>query len=135
MERRRFLKSMVAVPVLATLPSALRDAIAAGRADGWRTYEVVTRVEIASPSGISRAWIPLPYAVKTDWHNPLGNKWTGNGQMKVVEDGKYGAQMLYAEWKSGEKAPVAEVTSRFATRDREVDFSKPGSGAAGLSAA
>jgi len=70
---------------------------------------------------VSRAWIPLPYATKTDWHNPLGNKWTGNGQMKVVTDGKYGAEILYAEWKSGETAPKVEVTSRFATRDRAVD--------------
>src|SRR5262245_288271 len=135
MERRKFLQSTMAVPVLATVPFALRDAVAAARGDGWRTYEIVTKVEVANPSAVSRAWVPLPYAVKTDWHNPMGNKWTGNGQMKVVEDGKYGAQMLYVEWGPGEKAPVAEVTSRFATRDREVDFSKPGSGAAGLSAA
>ena len=72
--------------------------------------------------------MPLPLTTKTDWHNPLGNKWTGNAsQMKVVTDGKYGAEMLYAEWKDGEKAPVVEVTSRFATRDRAVDlWRKPG---------
>jgi transglutaminase-like putative cysteine protease len=65
----------------------------------------------------------------------MGNKWTGNGRMKVVSDGKYGAQMLYAEWKPGEKAPVVEVTSRFATRDRAVDLSKPNPKAPRLSAA
>jgi transglutaminase-like putative cysteine protease len=65
----------------------------------------------------------------------LGSQWTGNGQMKVVKDAKYGAEMLYAEWKEGEKAPVVEVTSRFATRDREVDPSRPLPNAAKLSAA
>src|SRR5262245_42386433 len=135
MNRRELLQASLAFPALAAAPFGVREALAAQSAAGWRTYEVVTRVEISSPNGISRAWIPLPYAVKTDWHTPIGNKWNGNGEMKVVEDGKYGAQMLYAEWKSGEKAPVAEVTSRFATRDREVDFSKPASGAASLSAA
>jgi transglutaminase-like putative cysteine protease len=65
----------------------------------------------------------------------MGNKWTGNGQMKVVTDGKYGAEMLYAEWKDGDKTPVVEVTSRFATRDRAVDPTKPNPGALKLSAA
>ena len=30
-----------------------------------------------------------------------------------------------AEWEAGEAAPVVEVTTRFATRDRAVDFSRP----------
>lgn len=135
MERRRFLKTSLALPVLATIPLSLREAIAAAQADGWRTFETVTKVEIMNPSGVSRAWVPLPFTAKSDWHNPLGNKWTGNGQMKVVSDGKYGAQMLYAEWKAGEKAPVAEVTSRFATRDRAVDVSRTSPGAPKLSPA
>jgi transglutaminase-like putative cysteine protease len=32
--------------------------------------------------------------------------------------------MIYAEWPAGEKAPVLEVTSRFMTRDRQLDLSK-----------
>jgi transglutaminase-like putative cysteine protease len=69
--------------------------------------------------------VPLPLTTKTDWHNPLGNKWIGNApQAKVVTDAKYGAEMLYAEWPESEKQPVVEVTSRFATRDRAVDPSK-----------
>jgi transglutaminase-like putative cysteine protease len=135
MKRRRFLQTTLTLPVLAAVPTALREAAAAAQADGWRTFEVVSRVEIANPGGVSRAWVPLPYKVRTDWHDPMGSKWTGNGRMKVVEDGKYGAQMLYAEWKPGEKAPVVEVTSRFATRDRAVDPSKPRAGAPTLSRA
>ncbi len=135
MERRRFLHTALTLPVIAAVPAALREAAAAAQADGWRTFETVTKVEIANPSGVSRAWVPLPYKTRTDWHNPLGSSWTGNGQMKVVTDGKYGAEMLYAEWKSGERTPVVEVTSRFATRDRAVDPSKPSPNAAKLSAA
>ena len=135
MKRREFLQAAVAMPALATMPSAVRDTLAAELGDGWRTYEIVTKVEIAKPVGVSRAWIPLPYAAKTDWHNPLGSKWTGNGQMKVAKDPKYGAEMLYAEWKEGERAPVVEVTSRFATRDRAVDPTRPNPAAAKLSAA
>jgi transglutaminase-like putative cysteine protease len=32
---------------------------------------------------------------------------------------------VYAEWPAGEKAPVVEITSRFSTRDRAVDLTKP----------
>src|SRR5262245_1855080 len=110
MERRRFLQTAMALPALAALPSQVRDALAAEQGAGWRTFETVTKVEVAAPAGVTRAWVPLPYTAKTDWHVPLGNKWTGNGaDMKVVNDGKYGAEMVYAEWKEGEKAPVLEV--------------------------
>ena len=34
--------------------------------------------------------------------------------------------MLHVVWAEGEKAPVVEVTSKFATRDRAVDLTKPG---------
>jgi hypothetical protein len=135
MERRKFLQATLAMPALAVMPSAVRETVAAQPAESWRTYEIVTKVEIANPSGVSRAWVPVPWTVKSDWHNPMGNQWTGNGQMRVVTDGKYGAEMVYAEWKDGEKAPVVEVTSRFATRDRAVDVSKARPGAPRLSAA
>jgi len=124
MERRKFLQATLAMPAFAAMPFAVRESIAAQAAEGWRTYETVTKVEITNPAGVSRAWIPLPFTEKSDWHNPMGNKWAGNGQMKLVTDGKYGAQMVYAEWKESEKAPVLEVTSRFATRERMVDVTR-----------
>ena len=56
-----------------------------------------------------------------------GNTWTGNAAaMRLVHDPKYGAAMLYAEWPEAQAAEVVELTSRFATRDRAVDLSKPG---------
>ena len=135
MERRRFLQTALAVPALATMPSAVRDVIAAEQAEGWRTFETVTKVEIDFPDGVARAWVPLPLTEKTDWHRPLGNKWTGNGVMRIEKDPKYGAEMLYAEWKPNTADAVVEVTSRFQTRDRAVDLSKPRANAPKLSAA
>ena len=135
MKRRGFLKATMAVPAVGLMPAALRQAFAAEQADGWRTYEIITKVEIAGPSGTSRAWVPLPFTTKTDWHNPLGNKLSGNAaQAKIVTDGKYGAEMAYAEWQPGETSPVLEVVSTFATRDRAVDVSKTSPNAPRLSA-
>jgi transglutaminase-like putative cysteine protease len=126
MNRRRFLQSSAAVTVAQALPwSAL--ALAAGQ--GWRTFETVTRVEVADPFGVARAWIPLPLSVDTDWHRTLDNAWTGNAaRAQVLRDPKYGFKMLYAEWPEKEMKPAIEVTSRFMTRERAVDLSAPRSG-------
>src|SRR5690242_4327968 len=135
MERRRFLQTALAMPALASMPSVVRDAAAAEQSEGWRTYEIVTKVEIDFPDGVSRAWVPLPLTETTDWQRALGNKWTGNGQMRVEKDPKYGAQMLYAEWKPNTADAVVEVTSRVQTRDRAVDLARPNPRAPKLSAA
>jgi transglutaminase-like putative cysteine protease len=130
MERRVFLKSSAAMAAVSALP--WREALAAA---DWRTYEVTTRVEILKPQGVSRVWLPVP-TIDTDWQKVIGNSWSGNAaQAKVLNDGKYGVGMLYAEWRAGEQQPVLELTSRFATRDHAVDLSLARSEAERLTAA
>lgn len=125
MDRRKFLSTAAAAAAAGALP--WRSAIAASPA--WRTYDVTTRVAVLEPRGVSRAWIPLPMGVDTSWQKAIGNIWSGNAaKAQIHSDGKYGAAILYAEWREGEVAPVIEVTSRFAARDRRVD---PGSSVAG----
>jgi transglutaminase-like putative cysteine protease len=131
MERRVFLKSSAAMAAASALP--WRNSLAAA---DWRTYEVTTRVEILKPRGVSRAWLPLPTIDDTDWQNVIGNTWSGNAaKAQVLNDGKYGVGMLYAEWRANEQQPVLELTHRFTTRDRAVDLSKPNPKAERLSAA
>jgi len=128
MERRTFLKSVgvSTAAALAGIPARSRTAEAAETAAGWRTFEVTTKVEVASPSGVTRVWLPLPLAAETDYHKPLGNNWKGNAAvMRNHRDEKYGATLLFVEWSASEKAPAVEVVSRFSTRDRAVDLSKP----------
>lgn len=131
MDRRAFLTSTAASAAVASLPWR----IAHGQGD-WRTFEVATRVEIQRPSGVSRAWIPLPLAGASDWHRDRGDAWAGNAaRAETLRDPKYGVEMLYAEWPASQAAPHLEVTSRFSTRDRAVDLSRASSGGARLSAA
>lgn len=104
-------------------------ARASSGADGprWRTFEVMTRVEVSNPSGVTRAWIPMPLAVDTDHQKGLGHSWTSNGATaRAYRDDRYGAAIFHVEWAPGESAPAVEVTSRFAARDRLVDVTKPG---------
>ena len=120
MNRRNFLKSTSAVAVAQALPWQ-----AAFAAEGWRTFETVTRVEVKDSFGVARAWVPLPLEMDTSWQKAVGNSWSGNAKSaEVKHDGKYGISMLYAEWGDKEMNPAIEVTSRFMTRDRATDFSK-----------
>jgi len=124
MNRRYFLKTSGAAAALAALPE-LGRAQSNGfdpRPGAWRRYEITTRVEILKPAGVSRAWVPLP-AVESDYQKLLGSSWSGNGTMREELDSRYGAAMVCAEWRAGEAAPLLEVRSRIATRDRATDFS------------
>ena len=124
MDRRTFLAVTTAAGAVASLPWRTASA-----QSDWRTFEVTTRVDIQRPSGVSRAWIPLPLAGANEWHRDHGDAWNGNAaRAEVLRDPKYGVEMLYAEWSAGEAAPSLEVTSRFSTRDRAVDLSRAGGG-------
>lgn len=129
MNRRNFLKGGIAASgglwLAGHLPRA-KLAHAATATAPWRTFEVVTKIELLDPKGASRAWLPLPLMQDTDYFKRLGDSWRGNAAaMANVRDAKYGAGMVYAEWKPGESAPMVELTSRFATRDRRIDFKQP----------
>jgi transglutaminase-like putative cysteine protease len=126
MDRRGFLKTGVGVSAAALLESLpeMRSAGAAGPdAARWRTFEVTTRAEIISPSGVSRAWLPMPLMPDTDYHKSLGYAWTGNAAAtRIYRDEKYGAAIFYAEWAADEKNPSVELVTRFTTRDRAVNL-------------
>ncbi len=132
MNRRTFVRAAAALSAVAATsrvaglvaPAHAQQKEFAPRPGTWRTFEITTRVEILEPAGVNRAWLPIP-SVKSEYQKPLGDQWTGSAKvMKVVSDGTYGANMLYAEFAPGETAPVVELTSRFQTQDRAVDWSK-----------
>ena len=132
MKRREFLRGGAALAAAAALPrGALADAPFTPRPQAWRKYEVTTRVEIVKPTGKVQGWLPLPAVAEPDWTQPLGNEWSSNATSAVLEhEGKYGAQMLHLAWAGGEQAPVVELVSRIATRDRAVDLSQRGTAVA-----
>jgi transglutaminase-like putative cysteine protease len=123
MRRRAFLRAAALGPVAATLARSSR----AWASDQWRTFEVTTRLEIQNPSGVARAWVPLPLAEDTDYHRALGHTWGGNAaSVNVISDPRYSAAIGYAEWPAGTAAPTVEVVARIRTRDRRVDLGAPG---------
>lgn len=128
MNRRSFLHTAATFAVTAFLPGAAfpRNAVFEPRPGRWRTFEVVTTVEVLEPRGTSRVWLPLPSIHDDEWIRPMGNLWSGNAQtMRPYREDRYGSQLLFAQWDPGEPAPRLEMISRFAARDRAVDWSRP----------
>lgn len=125
MKRRSFLHAGAAASLLGALPTAARASGFDPRPGPWRYFDVTTRIDVLRPSGVTRAWIPLP-SVNADFQRVIGNSWAGNAAgVKIAADPKYGAQMACAEWAAGEKSPQVAVTSRVATRNRAIDFARP----------
>jgi transglutaminase-like putative cysteine protease len=126
-DRRLALKAGGSLAAAAALPSvAFSQSAFAPKPGAWRTFQTVTRLEIAKPGGAAQAWIPLPSVNEPDWFRPEGSTWATNARTaEVKRDAKYGAEFLHVTWADGEATPVVEVTSKFATRDRAIDLAKP----------
>ncbi len=126
-DRRELLKAGIAVSAALALPNGARAEVGfAPQPGAWRNFQVLTRLEIVKADAKTQAWIPVPAVNEPDWFKSLGSAWTSNGRAALVRDPKYGAEMLHVEWFDGEKSPVVEVTSKIATRDRAIDFARPG---------
>ena len=130
MNRRDFIKATTVLPVTAAGASLfpyLSISAFAAPSDKWRVFEVTTKVEVLKPAGVTRVWLPLPLADDNEYQKNLGNTWTAEGgTASISTDPKYGAELLYVEWSNPAKNPTVQLGSRFATRDRTVDLSKPG---------
>ena len=131
--RRSFLKSSAAAALAAALPTfnfAQTPAPApvlhsnfAPQSSGWRTFEVTTRVDIPNPDGETCLWPPVP-SVNSSYQRSLENSFTSNGTAKVMQDGRDGAKMLYAEFAAGQAQPFVVLTSRVQTQNRNIDWSQ-----------
>ena len=127
LHRRDLLKAGLALPVCLSLPGIARSEILfAPKPEGWRSYEVRTRLQLSDATGPAKAWVPIPAMDEPAWFRAVETSWTvRGGSASLARDPKYGAEMVVAEW-HGRDPAVLELTSRFSTRDRAVDLSSPG---------
>ena len=130
MDRRQFIKSAALTAAAFAAPPVAFSAdnpFKPSPTNGWRVFEVTTRVELAAAASEQRVWLPLPAVEEAAWIKTMGNLWQGNAaSAQQLQEPVYGARMLAARWDAGEPAPVLEVISRFAARDRAVDLTQPG---------
>ena len=125
-DRRELLKAGLAASAAVALPSAARtDINFEPRPGAWRTFEVVTRMEIGKAERKPRLGSRCPRSMSRNGldRSEVSGRPTA---ASLAHDALSGAEMLHVEWPDGEGNPVLEVTSRIATRDRATDFAKPG---------
>ena len=79
MQRREFLWTSVAIAAGVMWPAGRSmAAFDPSPDDGWRVFDVTTRVEVLQPEGATRAWLPLPSVQEENWIRNMGNLWQGN---------------------------------------------------------
>jgi transglutaminase-like putative cysteine protease len=131
MNRRKFIHTVgfvstgLALPRAASLFARESTAIDAN----WRTFEVVTRVEILKPAGVTRIWLPAALTTETPFQKTLTNTFNAEGgAAKLIESKPDALGVISAEFPEGAK-PVLISTSRVATRNYSIDFFAPGKSA------
>jgi len=125
MNRREFLTYVRGVAV-GTALSRVDGAFAQDPVpDGWRTFEVTTRVAVLKPSGPTRVWLPAALVSETPFQKTLANEFKAEGgTARMVEGNADSLGVVVAEFPVGKK-PAVTLTSRVATRNYAVDLSKP----------
>src|SRR5712671_5855294 len=125
MNRRDFLRSASIVSAGLAFPDTARLFAEETASNGWRTFEVTTRVELLKPSGTTRIWLPTPLTTRTPFQRTLANKFTADGGVaKLVETKADGLGIVTAEFPDGVK-PTLTLKSRVATKSIAVDLSVP----------
>jgi len=127
MDRRDFLRAAgIATAGVAWPRRGWPGSAEAPSSGDWRTFDVVTRVEVLQPSGLTRVWVPTALAVQTPYQKTLDNSFRAEGgTARLVGEGNPdGVGMVAAEFPAGVR-PVLLVTSRASTRNYAVDLAAP----------
>jgi len=105
-----------AMPVLADTPAA----------SGWRTFEVVTQVEVLQPDGVSHIWLPAPLIRNTPYQNTISTRFTAEGgAAKLSKDKQSDLGIVSATYPARVK-PTLCMTSRVSLKNYTVDLSSRG---------
>jgi transglutaminase-like putative cysteine protease len=123
MRRRDFLRTTGIISAGLAFPNAKRLFAADSAPDGWRTFEVSTRVEVLKSSGTTRIWVPAAIGRPTPFQKTVSNTFNAEGgTAKIVESNAADSLgIVSAEYPAG-VTPILTVTSKIATRDYSVDF-------------
>lgn len=145
MQRRRFLSLAASTVPAAMLPAALvsgrADAATSqpaatntpNAADGWRTFELTTQVDLPASAGPANVWLPVAISPSATYQQALGTRWEAPGAQaelrKVRGAAGVDVPMLAVAWPDapaqGGPARTVTLINTFATRDRRVDLSQP----------
>ncbi len=116
--------SVVERPPQGTSASRLPPVKAAEPPAEWRTYEIITTVNLKNARGQSRLWLPLPLNQDTLFQRTLGHSWSGNPEnssMRRFPDGDL--EVFHCEWDDGTDSRL-QIKTLVTTADRHFDVTK-----------
>src|SRR5499433_3166696 len=126
MDRRKFLTSGGGATLASVCPKTPSFFFSLRPAVEWRSFEIVTRVEVLEPTGATRIWVPTGLIRETPYQKTFANEFHADGgAAQLVESKLDGLGIVVAEFSSGAK-PVVTVSTKIRTRDYRVDFGKAG---------
>ena len=124
MDRREFLISGSGATLASLFPKTGSLLSSLHASTGWRTFEVITRVEVLKPSGATHVWVPVGLIRETPYQKTLANSFNVEGSTaELIESEADGLGIVVAEFPPGKK-PVVTVTTRIETKDYAIDLSK-----------
>ena len=93
--------------------------------DGWRTFEITTRVAVLQPSGATRIWLPAALIVDTPFQRTHANTFQAEeGSARLIATHVDALGIVAATFPAG-VAPKLTLTSRVSTRPYAVDVFAP----------
>jgi transglutaminase-like putative cysteine protease len=136
MNRRNFLQSTGAIcaglAVTKSIP-VFTDALQS--AGSWRTFEVITRVEVLKPTGVTHIWLPAALIRDTPFQRTHANKFTADGGSAVfIKDtpskdrptkDNLSALAIVSATYPADARPVLTLTTQVSLKDYAVDLSAP----------
>ncbi len=127
MMRRDFLVQLSTAAPLAALALQSPRAFANTRPEttaAWRTFDVVTSVDVAGADGATQLWLPVPLAHAGDYQKRIAIRFEAPGAQsaRLVTVSGYDVEMLHVTWPDAKSVGHVELTSRVMTRDRHVDI-------------
>ena len=102
-----------AVPVLADTPSA----------GEWRTFEIVTKVELLKPEGVSHIWLPAPLIRNTPYQNTISTRFKAEGGTARLSKDKQSAFGIVPAMYAANAKSTLSLTARIALKNYAVDLS------------
>lgn len=101
MHRRHLVGALMAAPCLALgRTSRAEEAASTTDRDGWRQFEVTTRVTLSDAPGPAQLWLPLAQTA-AGYQSAVALSWTAGRDTDVVRrvrDERYGAPMLRVDF-------------------------------------
>jgi transglutaminase-like putative cysteine protease len=123
MNRRAFLRansSICAGWALTKAVPVLADTRSAGE---WRTVEVVTRVELLKPNGVSHIWLPSPLIRNRPYQKTISTRFTAEGGTATLSKDEQNALGIVSAMYPANTKPALTLTSRVSLMNYVVDLS------------